>query len=134
MGNELKKIKEKQEKEKQENKVKNELNLKHSIIEQISCPFCNKVFNSTTTIKAFNIHIKHCGINHTKINKVCELFPPSQDYEYNKLIYENSEKYTVISKNKNAETIDQKIEKLKKEINLVKISWEEGCCQLNLDI
>ena len=133
MGNELKKIKEKQEKEKQENKVKNELNLKHSIIEQISCPFCNKVFNSTTTIKAFNIHIKHCGINHTKINKVCELFPPSQDYEYNKLIYENSEKYTVISKNKNAETIDQKIEKLKKEINLVKISWEEGCCQLNLN-
>ena len=133
MGNELKKIKEKQEKEKQENKVKNELNLKHSIIEQISCPFCNKVFSSTTTIKAFNIHIKHCGINHTKINKVCELFPPSQDYEYNKLIYENSEKYTVINKNKNAETIDQKIEKLKKEINLVKISWEEGCCQLNLN-
>ena len=141
MGNDspIKKIKEKdkeqkkgKEKEKEKEK-KPELNPKNSIIEQISCPFCKKIFNSSTTIPALNIHIKHCGILHTKINKECELFPPSQDYEYNKLIYENSKKYKVNYTDKTLNTFEQKIEKLKKAISQVKIPWEDGFCQLDLN-
>ena len=52
MGNDLKKVKPKKEAVK--NPDKNELNPKNSIIEQISCPFCKKVFSSITTIKALN--------------------------------------------------------------------------------
>ena len=131
MGNDsiIKKI----EKENEKKKVKNELNPKNSLIEQVSCPFCKRIFKSSTTIKAFNFHIKHCGILHTKINKECEMFVPSQDYELNILIYENSEKYNIIYKDKNLETFEQKIEELKKAINSVKIPWEDGFCQLDLN-
>ena len=131
MGNDsiIKKI----EKENEKKKVKNELNPKNSLIEQVSCPFCKRIFKSSTTIKAFNFHIKHCGILHTKINKECEMFVPSLDYELNILIYENSEKYNIIYKDKNLETFEQKIEELKKAINSVKIPWEDGFCQLDLN-
>ena len=132
MGNDFP-IKIKKENDDEKKSDKNELNPKYSIIEQVSCPFCKKEFNSSTTIKAFNIHIKHCGILHTKINKECEIFVPSQDYELNKLIYENSEKYNIIYKDKNLETLEQKIEKLKNVINSVKIRWEDGFCQLDLN-
>ena len=131
MGNDS--INKKIEKENEKKKVKNELNPKNSLIEQVSCPFCKRIFKSSTTIKAFNFHIKHCGILHTKINKECEMFVPSQDYELNILIYENSEKYNIIYKDKNLETFEQKIEELKKAINSVKIPWEDGFCQLDLN-
>jgi len=131
MGNDS--IIKKKEKENEKKTVKNELNPKNSLIEQVSCPFCKKIFKGSTTIKAFNFHIKHCGILHTKINKECEMFVPSQDYELNILIYENSEKYNIIYKDKNLETFEQKIEKLKKAINSVKIPWEDGFCQLDLN-
>ena len=131
MGNDS--IIKKKEKENEKKTVKNELNPKNSLIEQVSCPFCKRIFKSSTTIKAFNFHIKHCGILHTKINKECEMFVPSQDYELNILIYENSEKYNIIYKDKNLETFEQKIEKLKKAINSVKIPWEDGFCQLDLN-
>ena len=131
MGNDS--IIKKKEKENEKKTVKNELNPKNSLIEQVSCPFCKRIFKSSTTIKAFNFHIKHCGILHTKINKECEMFVPSQDYELNILIYENSEKYNIIYKDKNLETFEQKIEKLKKSINSVKIPWEDGFCQLDLN-
>ena len=131
MGNDS--IIKKKEKENEKKKVKNELNPKNSLIEQVSCPFCKRIFKSSTTIKAFNFHIKHCGILHTKINKECEMFVPSLDYELNILIYENSEKYNIIYKDKNLETFEQKIEELKKAINSVKIPWEDGFCQLDLN-
>ena len=131
MGNDS--IIKKKEKENEKKTVKNELNPKNSLIEQVSCPFCKRIFKSSTTIKAFNFHIKHCGILHTKINKECEMFVPSQDYELNILIYENSEKYNIIYKDKNLDTFEQKIEKLKKSINSVKIPWEDGFCQLDLN-
>ena len=105
---------------------------KNTIIEQISCPFCKKLFNSSTTINALNYHIKLCGVKFIQINKECEIFPPSQDYELNELIYQNSKKYIALNIDK-TQTMEQKIEKLKAEIKKVKISWEEGSDTLNLN-
>ena len=129
MGNELEKPKKKKEDKKQNNKI----NPKNSLAEQLSCPFCKRVFKCTSTIKEFNNHTKRCGAIFIQNNKECELFPPSQDYELNKLIYENSQKYTVIYKDKKKETFDVKIEQLKNAINPLKISWQDGFCQLNLN-
>ena len=105
---------------------------KNTIIEQISCPFCKKLFNSSTTINALNYHIKLCGVKYIQINKECEIFPPSQDYELNELIYQNSKKYIPLTVDK-TQTLEQKIEKLKADIKKVKISWEEGSDTLNLN-
>lgn len=107
-------------------------NAKNTIIEQISCPFCKKLFNSSTTINALNYHIKQCGVKYIQINKECEIFPPGQDYELNELIYQNSKKYIALNIDK-TQTLEQKIEKLKAEIKKVKISWEEGSDTLNLN-
>jgi hypothetical protein len=112
-------------------KAKNK-NSKNTIIEQITCPFCKKLFNSSTTINALNYHIKLCGVKFIQINKECEIFPPSQDYELNELIYQNSKKYIALEVDK-TQTLEQKIEKLKAEIKKVKISWEEGSDTLNLN-
>ena len=115
-----------------ENPKKNINSLLH---EQLKCPFCKKLFSSVTTIQEFNIHIKHCGLTSTQISKAVELYPPSQDYVLNSQIFANSKKYIPITnskKNFKQKTIDEKIIKLKEEINSKKISWEEGCCHLNL--
>ena len=117
-----------------DNKSKNnqkKINPKNSLVEQISCPFCKRVFSSTIT--EFNVHTKRCGLIAMQVNKACELFPPSQDYEFNKLIYENSKKYSIIYKNKTIYSFDKKIELLKNAINAVKISWQEGFCELALN-
>ena len=102
--------------------------------EQVKCPFCEKVFPSNKTIQEFNIHIKHCGLTSTQIDKACELVPPSQDYELNSKIFINCKKYIPSAKSKFSiqQTLDEKISKLKSEILSKKISWEEGFCQLNL--
>ena len=120
------------EKKKSKNNQKNDIN--SLINEQLECPFCKKLFVNTTTIQEFNIHIKHCGLTSTLLNKACELYPPSQDYELNSKIYINSKKYIPITKSKFSiqETLEDKITKLKSEIKSKKISWEEGFCQLNL--
>ena len=102
--------------------------------EQLKCPFCNKLFNSSTSIPVFNSHIRHCGLTSSLINKACEIYPPSLDYELNTKIFINSKKYIPLIKNENAiqKTLEEKILKLKSEINNKKISWEEGFCQLDL--
>ena len=113
---------------------KKTVNINSVLNEQLKCPFCKKLFSSITTIQEFNIHIKHCGLTSTQISKAVELFPPSQDYVLNNKIFLNSTKYVPISNSKKnlKQTLDEKIIKLKEEINSKKISWEEGCCQLNL--
>ena len=115
-------------------KKRNNININSLINEQLKCPFCHKIFVTTTTIQEFNIHIKNCGLTSTQISKACELFPPSQDYELNSKIFFNSKKYIpIIPRGKSkTKTFDEKISKLKAEISTKKISWEEGCCQLNL--
>jgi len=104
------------------------------INEQLKCPFCNKLFKSSTTVPVFNKHIRLCGLTSTLINKACELYPPSLDYELNSKIFINSKKYIPLIKSENSiqKTLEEKILKLKSEINNKKISWEEGYCQLNL--
>ena len=116
---------------KSKTKSKNKIS-KNTIFEQITCPFCKKLFNSSTTINALNYHIKLCGVKFIQINKECEIFPPSQDYELNELIYQNSKKYIPLNVDK-TQTLEQKIEKLKADINKVKISWEEGSDTLDLN-
>ena len=120
------------EKKKLKNNQKNDIN--SLINEKLECPFCKKLFVSTTTIQEFNVHIKNCGLTSPLISKACELYPPSQDYELNSKIYINSKKYIPITKSKFfiQETLEDKITKLKSEIKSKKISWEEGFCQLNL--
>ena len=110
------------------------ININSILHEQLKCPFCKKIFSSITTIQEFNIHIKHCGLTSTQIEKAVELYPPSQDYVLNSKIFINSKKYIPLTKSKFAsnQTLEQKISKLKTEIKNKKISWEEGCCQLNL--
>ena len=79
MGNELKKIK------------KNKKN-KEKITDKVHCPFCNSSFpGDDPTI--FNNHIKVCNLAKIKIKKACDLYPPSQDYELNKLIFKNQKRY-----------------------------------------
>ena len=107
------------------------INSKNSLFEQISCPFCKRVFSSTIT--EFNVHTKRCGLIAGQVNKACQLFPASLDYEFNKLIYESSKKYSIIYKNKNIDSFDKKIEKLKNAIKSVKISWQDGFEQLDLN-
>ena len=128
MGNDI----DSSRKKKDDKKPKNKINPKNSLAEQLSCPFCKREFKCTSTIKEFNNHTKRCGAIFIQNNKECELFPPSQDYELNKLIYENRQKYELIYKNKNNETFEKKIEILKNAINPLKISWQDGFCQLNL--
>ena len=116
-------------------KPKKKINLNSVLNEQVKCPFCKKLFSSITTIQEFNIHIKHCGLISTQISRAVELYPPSQDYVLNNKIFENSTKYIPMVNSKKSlkqKTLDEKILKLKEEINSKKISWEEGCCQLNL--
>ena len=110
------------------------ININSILHEQLKCPFCKKIFSSITTIQEFNIHIKHCGLTSTQIEKAVELYPPSQDYVLNSKIFINSKKYIPLTKSKFAsnQTLEQKISKLKTEIKNKKISWEEGYCQLNL--
>ena len=103
------------------------INPKNSIVEQMSCPFCEKMFRSSATIKEFNIHVKRCGVLYIQINKECELFPPSQDYEMNKIIFENIDKYKINNNVKTNATFDEKLLKLKDYIQSVKIPWENGC-------
>ena len=109
-------------------------NINSLINEQLKCPFCNKIFISTTTIQEFNIHIKNCGLTSTQIEKACELFPPSLDIELNAKIFINSKKYIILNNllPLKQKSFEEKISKLKSEIKGKKISWEEGCCQLNL--
>ena len=116
-------------------KPKKKINFNSVLNEQVKCPFCKKLFSSITTIQEFNIHIKHCGLISTQISRAVELYPPSQDYVLNNKIFENSTKYIPMVNSKKSlkqKTLDEKILKLKEEINSKKISWEEGCCQLNL--
>ena len=104
---------------------------KKTLPEPIQCPFCLKVFDCKTTFKDFNIHIKKC----VKVNKSCDIYPSGQDATLNSIILKNINKYKIINnnKNKNAANFIQKVENLKTVIQTVKISWQEGCCQLNLD-
>ena len=120
MGNELKKIK------------KNKKN-KEKITDKVHCPFCNSYFpGDDPTI--FNNHIKVCNLAKIKIKKACDLYPPSQDYELNKLIFKNQKRYyqnlKKIAEN-NQKSFDVKIAEFKEYIKTKKNSRTTYCLSVN---
>jgi len=107
MGNELKK--------KKKNKKGNG---KDKLIDKVHCPFCNSSFSGSDP-SLFNNHIKICNLAKIKIKKACDLYPPSQDFELNKLIFKNQNKYYQNLKNideNNQKSFDQKIIEFKEYI------------------
>jgi len=107
MGNELKK--------KKKNKKGNG---KDKLIDKVHCPFCNSSFPGNDP-SLFNNHIKICNLAKIKIKKACDLYPPSQDFELNKLIFKNQNKYYQNLKNideNNQKSFDQKIIEFKEYI------------------
>ena len=120
MGNELKKIK--------KNKKTQE-----KIIDKVHCSFCNSSFpGDDPTI--FNNHIKVCNLAKIKIKKACDLYPPSQDYELNKLIFKNQKRYyqnlKKIAEN-NQKSFDVKIAEFKEYIKTKKNSRTTYCLSVN---
>ena len=100
------------------------------------CPLCHRLFDSSKTIQQLNDHLIVCGKNFMKENQECDLFTPKDDKELNKLIYKNSKEYIIsplTPKQKAAINLNTKIEELKKSINSRKISWQDGCCQLEVN-
>jgi hypothetical protein len=69
-----------------------------------------------------------------EINKSGETFSPAKDNIYNLKIFENIKIYNSIKKNKikNKISFDDKITNLKKVILSKKISWEKGCCTMDI--
>ena len=100
------------------------------------CPLCNKTFDSSKTIQQLNDHLIICGKNFMKENLECEIYHPKDDSILNKLIYKYSKEYIVSSlniKQKSAIDLNKKIEDLKSSIQARKISWQEGCCNMEIN-
>ena len=100
------------------------------------CPLCNKVFDSSKTIQQLNDHLILCGKNFMIENKECLIYSPIDDPILNKLIHKHSKEYIIAPlkmNEKSAIDLNKKIEDLKKSINLRKISWQEGCCNLEVN-
>ena len=109
---------------------------KKQIKGKMTCPLCNKVFDSSKTIQQLNDHLITCGKNYMLENKECEMFSPKEDETLNNLIYKHSKDYIISPltiKQKAQIDLNKKIEDLKKSINSRKISWQDGFCQLEVN-
>ena len=104
----------------------------NKINEILSCPFCSREFNELYSFKNFNIHLKQCGLEYSRINKPCEIYAKKDDKSLNELIYKFSKNYIIAKNYKKYNIFKTKVDELKRSINYRKISWQEGCCQLNL--
>ena len=86
-------------------------------LDQIQCPFCQKLFSSSNPL-SFNSHTRKCGISKIEIEKSCDLYPPSQDIFLNDLIFNNSKIYLQNERfNYDSKDFDTKINELKNFIN-----------------
>jgi len=107
---------------------------KANIKGKTKCPLCNRVFDSSKTIQQLNDHLVICGQNYLRENQECEIYLPKEDNDLNKLIFKYSKEYVISPvKDKSLKDLNKKIEDLKKCINSRKISWEEGCCNLEVN-
>ena len=98
------------------------------------CPLCNKTFDSKNTIQQLNDHLILCGKNYMSENPECDIYAPSDDPFLNKLIFKYSKEYKISPiKEKSIIDLNTKIEELKKSINSRKISWQDGCCQIEVN-
>ena len=99
------------------------------------CPLCNRVFDSSKTIQQLNDHLLTCGKNYMQENQECEIYSIKEDSQLIKLINKNSKEYIIsplTSKQKAAIDLNTKIADLKKSISSRKISWQDGCCTLEV--
>ena len=86
-------------------------------LDQIECPFCQKLFSSSMP-STFNNHIRNCGISKIEIEKSCDLYPPSQDIVLNDLIFNNEKIYFQNERyNFDSNSFEVKIQNLKNYIN-----------------
>ena len=104
----------------------------NKISDILSCPVCSREFNESTSFKDFNIHLKQCGLEYFKTNKPCEIYSIKDDKYLNESIYKFSKNYTIVKNYKKNINFKIKVNELKRSISYRKISWQEGCCQLNL--
>ena len=101
----------------------------------IKCPLCGKFFDTSKTIQQLNDHLIICGTNYLKDESQCEIYSPNEDTKLNKTILKNAKDYklsklTLAEKSK----IDTntKLTDLKVYISSKKISWEKGCCTMEI--
>ena len=103
---------------------------------ETSCPLCGKIFETSKTIQQLNDHLTLCGQNFLKDKTQCEIYLPKDDQKLNKTILKNAKDYK-LSKISFAEkskiNIDNKIKDLKIYINSKKVSWEKGCCTMEIN-
>ena len=107
-----------------------------SISTNIECPMCGKFFDTSKTIQHFNNHLTICGKNYLKEEQECELYAPSDDIKLNKTILKNANDYKLAKLSfaeKSKINIDTKIKDLKTYISSKKISWEKGCCTMEIN-
>ena len=108
--------------------------------EEIKCSICGKRFRMDNTFIEFNNHLKQCGIDTfstespgdvygTKTNS--EIINVNSDF-LSKRIQNYISKRTKPIANKDNMSFEDKVGELKSSIAARKISWTEGCCQLNL--
>lgn len=109
--------------------------------ETIQCPFCNVVFNQANTFKQVNSHLKNCGFECFSTEEVCDLYTgnnestgPNENFLFLRIqnYLSNKSKYFSTPLANKSNTFENKVSELKSEISIRKISWQEGCCQLNL--
>ena len=109
--------------------------------ETIQCPFCNTIFDKAYTFKQVNAHLKSCGFECFSTDEVCDLYTgnndntePNENFLYLRIqnYVTNKSKFFTIPPSNKANAFENKVVELKSEISQRKISWQEGCCQLNL--
>jgi hypothetical protein len=111
--------------------------LEGSIEENIICPFCSTIINSTSNYDQLNNHLQECGNKYYdsnyKINH--EIYSVKEDQNLNKLILNEINIYKNNIRKNDKENMDFniKIDELHKEIRKYKISWEEGAEQININ-
>ena len=124
MGNESSKLKKKISKKKS---IKKE----YKILDDVTCPFCKKNFDSTK-IPIFNKHVRNCVTSKIKIEKTCDIYPPSLDLTLNKLIFKNILEYKKNEPNFYIDTrIEDKINELKMDLMEKKLK-DEGSIRICL--
>ena len=106
------------------------------ILTGVNCPICGKHFSTSNTIQEVNDHLIICGTNLIKDEFICEIYSPNDDITLNKTILKNAKDYKLSKFSLNEKKkidIQTKIKGLKDYINSKKISWEKGCCKMEIN-
>ena len=102
---------------------------------ETTCPLCGKIFDTSKTVQQLNDHLTICGTNFLKDKSHCPIYLPKDDQKINKTILKNAKDYKISKlslQEKSKIDLDTKIKDLKVFINSKKISWEKGCCTMEI--